>query len=31
VGVAFAIALGLIAAFGLWALRGMRSAERAGG
>jgi ABC-2 type transport system permease protein len=30
-GVAFAIALGLIAAFGLWALRSLRSAEAAGG
>jgi ABC-2 type transport system permease protein len=31
VGVAFAIALGLIAVFGLWALRGLRRAEAAGG
>jgi ABC-2 type transport system permease protein len=31
VGVAFAIALGLIAAFSVWSLRGLRSAERAGG
>ncbi len=31
VGVAFAIALGLIAAFSVWSLRGLRSAEAAGG
>jgi ABC-2 type transport system permease protein len=31
VGIAFLIALGLISAFGLWALRGLRSAEAAGG
>jgi ABC-2 type transport system permease protein len=31
IGLAFAIAAGLIAAFSLWALRGMRSAEAAGG
>jgi ABC-2 type transport system permease protein len=31
VGLAFAIAVGLIAAFGLWALRGLRRAEAAGG
>jgi ABC-2 type transport system permease protein len=30
VGVAFAVAFGLAAAFSLWALRGLRSAERAG-
>jgi ABC-type multidrug transport system permease subunit len=30
VGVAFAVAFGLVAAFSLWALRGLRSAERAG-
>jgi ABC-2 type transport system permease protein len=30
VGVAFAVAAGLAAAFWLWALRGLRSAERAG-
>jgi ABC-2 type transport system permease protein len=30
-GVAFAIALGLIAAFGLWSQRSLRSAEAAGG
>jgi ABC-2 type transport system permease protein len=30
VGVAFAVALALVAAFSLWALRGLRSAERAG-
>jgi ABC-type multidrug transport system permease subunit len=31
IGVAFAVAAGLIAAFGLWALRSLRSAEAAGG
>jgi ABC-2 type transport system permease protein len=30
VGVAFAVAFALVAAFSLWALRGLRSAERAG-
>ena len=30
VGIAFGVALGLVAAFSLWALRGLRSAERAG-
>jgi ABC-2 type transport system permease protein len=30
VGVAFAVAVGLASAFSLWALRGLRSAERAG-
>jgi ABC-type multidrug transport system permease subunit len=30
VGVAFAVAVALVAAFSLWALRGLRSAERAG-
>jgi ABC-2 type transport system permease protein len=30
VGVAFAVAAGLVAAFSLWALRGLASAERAG-
>lgn len=30
-GVAFALAAGLIVAFGLWSLRGLRSAEAAGG
>jgi hypothetical protein len=28
--VAFAVAFALVAAFSLWALRGLRSAERAG-
>jgi ABC-type multidrug transport system permease subunit len=31
VALAFGLALGLIAAFGLWAVRGLRSAEAAGG
>ena len=31
IGVAVAIALGLIAAFGLWSLRSLRSAEAVGG
>jgi ABC-2 type transport system permease protein len=30
IGVAFAVAFALVAAFSLWALRGLRSAERAG-
>jgi ABC-2 type transport system permease protein len=30
VGIAFAVAFALVAAFSLWALRGLRSAERAG-
>jgi len=30
VGVAFAVVFALVAAFSLWALRGLRSAERAG-
>ena len=30
VGTAFAVVLGLMVAFSLWALRGLRSAERAG-
>ena len=30
VGIAFGVALGLVAAFSVWALRGLRSAERAG-
>jgi ABC-2 type transport system permease protein len=30
VAIAFGVALGLVAAFSLWALRGLRSAERAG-
>jgi ABC-type multidrug transport system permease subunit len=30
VGIAFGVALGLVTAFSLWALRGLRSAERAG-
>jgi hypothetical protein len=30
VGTAFAVVFGLMVAFSLWALRGLRSAERAG-